>query len=231
MKTFYDRSDLDIPNHTPDQKEFYFKRCAEFDESQIGFEKIVFLGDSITEGGGNWNKYFETKNIVNRGISGDTTFGVLARLEEIYYYKPTDVFLLIGINDIFNTNSPNRKSITSLSVANNIISIAESIHKNSSKTKVHIQTTLPINNRLYKELTGTFPIHAVPLQDQIKQINSIIKKKSSQNHYTVIDLHDIFLDSDELLSGKYTSDGVHLNEEGYLRWSNFICSYISLSTS
>ncbi len=231
MKTFYDKSELDITNHTPDQKEFYFKRCAEFDKVQIGFEKIVFLGDSITEGGGNWNKYFGTKNIVNRGISGDTTLGVLERLNEIYFYKPSGLFLLIGINDIFNTNSPNRESITPLSVANNIIRIADSIHKKSSKTQVYIQTTLPINNKLYKELTGTFPIHTVPLQDQIKQINSIIKKNSSQNHYTVIDLHNVFLDSDKLLSKKYTSDGVHLNEEGYLRWSNFISNYISPTTS
>ena len=47
----------------------------------------------------------------------------------------------------------------------------------------------------------------------------------SQNHYTVIDLHDIFLDSHGSLSKKYTSDGVHLNE-GYHKWSNFIKNYI-----
>ena len=98
MKKFYDKTELNIPYHTPDQKEFYFKRCAEFDEVQIGFDKIVFLGDSITEGGGNWNNYFGTKSVVNRGISGDTTLGVLARLNEICFYKPISLFLLIGIN-------------------------------------------------------------------------------------------------------------------------------------
>ena len=49
----------------------------------------------------------------------------------------------------------------------------------------------------------------------------------AKNHYTVIDLHDIFLDSHGSLSKKYTSDGVHLNEEGYHKWSNFIKNYIS----
>ena len=226
MRKFYDKSELDIPNHTPDQKEFYFKRCAEFDKNQIGFEKIVFLGDSITEGGGDWNKYFNAENIVNRGISGDTTLGVLARLNEIFFYKPNSVFVLIGINDIFNSDSPNRENITPITISNNIINIAYSIYKKSPETQVYIQTTLPINNILFKELTGTFPIHAVPLQVQIKQINSIIKKNSSQNHYGVIDLHDIFLDNDELLSRKFTSDGVHLNEDGYRKWSNFINNYI-----
>ena len=55
MQKFYNKSELEIPYHNSDQKKFYFKRCAKFDEAQIGFEKIVFLGDSITEGGGDWN--------------------------------------------------------------------------------------------------------------------------------------------------------------------------------
>ena len=227
MKKFYDKSELDIPNHTPDQKKIYFKRCVEFDKVQIGFNKTVFLGDSITEGGGNWNNYFGTKNIVNRGISGDTTLGVLARLNEIYFYKPISLFLLIGINDIFNADSPNRENITPLLVSNNIITIAELIYKKSPKTQVYIQTTLPINNQLYKKLTGIFPFHEVPLPDQINQINKRLKKNAIQNHYNVINLHDIFLDSHGLLSEEYTSDGVHLNEEGYLKWSKYIYNYIS----
>jgi len=95
MKKFYNNSELDIPYHTPDQKQFYFKRCAEFDEVQIGFDKIVFLGDSITEGGGNWNNYFGTKSVVNRGISGDTTLGVLARLNEICFINQSAYFYLL----------------------------------------------------------------------------------------------------------------------------------------
>ena len=227
MKNFYAKSELDIPYHTTDQKQFYFKRCAEFDKAQIGYDKIVFLGDSITEGGGDWNRYLGTNNVVNRGISGDTTLGVLARLHEIWFYKPISLFLLIGINDIFNSDSPNRNNITPLSVSNNIIAIADLIYERSPKTQVYVQTTLPINNKLYKKLSGTFPFHEMPLPDQINQINTRLKKNESQKHYTVIDLHDIFLDSDGSLSKKYTSDGVHLNEEGYHKWSNFIKNYIS----
>ena len=79
---------------------------------------------------------------------------------------------------------------------------------------------------MYKKLTGTFPFHEVPLPKQINQINTRLKKYDSQNHYIVIDLHDIFLDSHGLLSKKYTSDGVHLNEKGYNKWCNFIKNYI-----
>ena len=146
MKQFY--LNQEIPNQTSDQKQYYNKRCSDFNESPIGFDKIVFLGDSITEAGEDWNKYFNTQNIVNRGISGDTTEGVLARLSEIYYYKPLAVFLLIGINDIFNTDSPNRDNITPKYVGDNIIHIADTVLEHSS-THFFIQTTLPINNKVY----------------------------------------------------------------------------------
>ena len=226
MKYFYQDLINKILIQTKDQHSIYIKRCKEFDKNQIGFKKIVMLGDSITEGGEDWNKYFKSKNIVNRGISGDTTLGILARLDELFFYKPTKIFLLIGINDIFNIDSPNRKNITPISVSNNIMTIANIINKNSPKTQLYVQTTLPINNKLYKKLTGKFPLHEVPLPDQINQINKRLKNNADQNHYNVINLHDIFLDSYGLLSEKYTSDGVHLNEGGYHKWSKFICNYI-----
>ena len=117
------------------QKELYIKRIAQFKNRPIGFKKIVFLGNSLIEGGGDWNKRFGVDNIINRGISGDITEGVLSRLDEIIYYKPTAIFLLIGINDIFD-NHPNRKNKISSQVAENIIQIAENIYAKSKNTKI-----------------------------------------------------------------------------------------------
>ena len=226
MKKFYQSSQLHILNHSKDQNEVYYKRCSEFDKNQIGFNKTVMLGDSITEGGQDWNKYFNTENIVNRGISGDTTLGILARLNEIYFYKPINVFLLIGINDIFNTDSPNRKNITPKSVANNILKIADSVHKHSPSTNFYIQTTLPINDKIFYKLAGYFPKHKVHLKNQINQINLLLKKAINEKIYTLIDLHDTFLDNNKLLSKNFTYDGVHLNKTGYNHWSQIIHNYI-----
>ena len=226
MKKFFQSSQLNNLNHTKEQNELYYKRCTEFDKNQIGFNKTVMLGDSITEGGEDWNKYFNTKNIVNRGISGDTTLGVLARLHEIYFYKPTNVFLLIGINDIFNTDSPNRKNITPESVAKNIVKIAYSVHEHSPMTKFYVQTTLPINNKIFYKLAGYFPKHKVDLKNQINQINLLLKKAINEKIYTLIDLHSTFLDSKKLLSEKFTYDGVHLNKTGYTHWSKVIQNYM-----
>ena len=109
----------------------YYKRLSEFKSSPIGQNKIVFLGNSITESGGDWNKRFGTKNIVNRGIGGDITEGVIVRIQEIIHFKPLAVFLLIGINDIFNSDKPNRDKITESYVANNILKISKIISRES----------------------------------------------------------------------------------------------------
>ena len=92
------------------QRDFYKKRIKEYRDHPIGKNKIVFLGNSITYSMRHWDKKFNVKNIVNRGISGDYSDGILERLDEIIYYKPLAVFLLIGLNDFFddNTTRPGR---------------------------------------------------------------------------------------------------------------------------
>ena len=94
----YPSDKLDIKYQQDWQKTPFNNRVNDFRNEPIGYNKIVFLGNSIIEAGNNWNEKFGVDNIVNRGISGDFTEGVLARLDEIIYYKPLAVFILIGIN-------------------------------------------------------------------------------------------------------------------------------------
>jgi lysophospholipase L1-like esterase len=207
----------------------YEKRIDQFKKHPIGNNKIVFLGNSITEEGGDWNKKFDVHNIVNRGISGDITEGILVRLDEIIFYKPIAVFLLIGINDIFDTDISNREKITPLYVANNIIKIANQIIDHSPSTKIYIQTILPINHEIYIEEKGFFPEHIVPLSEQIIQINSMIINQADVQQYKVIDLHSVFTNQDGLMNREYTTDGVHLNNNGYSVWVEYIHDYIQNS--
>ena len=200
------------------QIDLYQQRINKFKNNPIGNNKIVFLGNSITQGGGDWNKRFKVENIVNRGISGDITEGVLQRLDEILYYKPLAVFLLIGINDIFNSDIPERDKITPEYVSKNIIKIADEIKKGSPNTDIYIQTILPINDKIYKKINGSFPEHDFPLPLQINSINKLIKKYTNIKNYHFIDLHSSFIGSDGLIDKSYTTDGVHLNENGYKVW-------------
>ena len=67
--------------------EYYYKRKASFENEPNTKDQIIFLGNSITEGG-------------KRGISGDVTDGILFRLDEVTESNPKKIFLLIGTNDM-----------------------------------------------------------------------------------------------------------------------------------
>ena len=180
-------------------KENYKKVINEFKNDPLKLGEIVFLGNSITAGGGNWSLRLDHPNIKNRGIGGDTTDGVLARLDEIIYFQPEAVFLLIGINDLWN-NTLTDSFVNN--VGENIIEIAKTIVKKSPKTKMFVQTVLPIGKQEYIE--------------PIKNLNDIIK--SNAEFYNVIDLYVEFINEKGLMQEELTTDGVHLNEKGYQKW-------------
>lgn len=215
-----------IKNQEQWQIDSYRKRIPDFKENPIGFDKIVFLGNSITSGAGDWNIRFGLENqIVNRGIGGDITGGVLARLNEIFYYKPKAVFLLIGLNDIFNGDIPDVEDDISY-VAKNIIKIASRIKKYSPKTKIFIQTILPVNRNQFKRVRGFYPNHKKSVNDKINEINLKLYEYSSDNGYTIIDLNSIFKNENREMDEKFSIDGVHLNESGYNLWTNHIKQYL-----
>ena len=227
LKSLYPEKDYFIKYQQEWQMSLYNKRIDEFKTNPIGEGKIVFLGNSITEAGGDWNVRFGTDNIVNRGISGDITEGVLSRLDEIIYYKPIAIFLLNGINDIFDANIPGRHKITPEYVSNNIFSIVETVLDKAPKTKIFIQTILPVNDKIYKKENGFFPNHAVPLPEQISDINSLLKEKSISRPFMLLDLHSAFIDDNGLLDQKFTTDGVHLSALGYDNWVKLIHKDVS----
>ena len=199
------------------------KRVKEFISNPIGSDKIVFIGNSITYGLRRWDNKLEANNLVNRGISGDFSEGIQKRLDEIIYYKPIAIFILIGINDFFRDSTVSIY-VTPSYVADNIISAAKIIKKGTPKTKIYLQTILPINTE-YNLLSRPEDIrhyyyyldndYSPSLNQQINETNKIIKENDL---FEVIDLHSIFLDSEGELDLRYSHDGLHLNETGYANW-------------
>jgi lysophospholipase L1-like esterase len=202
----YPNEDLVIENHDNWGEGNYKKVIKEFKSNPLNYGDIVFLGNSITSGGKDWSKRLKHPNIRNRGIGGDVTDGVLARIDEIIYFKPKAVFLLIGINDLWNNNSPNNPSAEY--IANNIIQIAQVINAETPKTKIYVQTVLPIEKEQYKT--------------SILKVNEIIKANEKENPYQIVDLYSIFVNENGLIRKELSTDGIHLNEKGYDAWVEFI---------
>jgi lysophospholipase L1-like esterase len=208
LETLYPSPDIVNPYHTDWTKEHYKKRIAEFKASPLKEGEIVFIGDSITELGGNWATRFNNAKVRNRGIAGDVTSGVLNRLKEIYYFKPAKVFILIGINDLFHND------LTPAIITNNIKQIVSVIQKNSPGTTIYVQTILPTAN-------------ASPSKERIGAVNTLLKSMSTSEKLVLIDLHAHFAGSDGMMPSGMTTDGLHLNESGYQKWVNFISTYVN----
>ena len=204
--SLYPPPSLVIPYHTDFAKVHYPERIALFKSNPLKFGDIVFLGNSLTERGGDWSLRFNIPTIKNRGIAGDVTYGVLQRLNEIWYYKPAAVFILIGINDMFVAN------LTADYIAANNIKIAEIIRSKSPNTKVYVQTILPTSNQ--------------NLVAKIKAVNDKLSSNASSSTYTLIDIHSFFADGNDLIKTALTNDGVHLTEDGYNIWVSVVKPYL-----
>ena len=189
----------------------YYKRFLQFmDEPAITSKDIVMLGNSLTEGGGDWGKRLGKDNVINRGISGDEVMGVYDRLHQILPGKPAKIFLLIGVNDVSHDLSTD-------SIVYRIDQTLTRIQKESPETKVHLQSLLPINESFnrYKRLTNkTY---------QIPEINARLETLAKEKKITFINLYPLFTEKGtNVLKKELTYDGLHLNDEGYKVWVDAI---------
>ena len=182
----------------------YKVRRAFYEGLPDGKNEIVFLGNSITENG-DWNELFKNKKIVNRGIGGDVCFGVLNRMDEVLASQPKSIFLMIGINDIGRT-------VPVDVIAGKIREIIQTINEKSPKTKVCLQSVLPINEKViwYEYMKNK--------SDKIVMLNEKLKVIAAEERVRYLDLYTRFADSEGQLIREYTADGIHLSATGYLRW-------------
>jgi lysophospholipase L1-like esterase len=170
---------------------------------------IVFLGNSITAGT-DWAKLLELPQAKNRGISGDITFGVLDRLQDIVDGKPAKIFILIGINDV-------SRDIPDSVIVGNYKKIISTIRKGSKRTQIYFNTLLPVNSSFEK-----FKNH-YGKDEHILYLNNQIRSMGAKN-VTIVDLYPVFLDQNNHLKAELTKDGLHLIPEGYKVWADFLNS-------
>lgn len=183
-------------------------------EPPVTHEDIVMLGNSLTENGGDWGKRLGMEHVINRGISGDKADGVYARLHQILPGQPKKLFLMIGINDLSH-------DLPADSIADMIAALIGRIQVESPDTHLYLQSLLPINESFgrYKRLTGK--------TDIVPQINTQLKAIAKEKKITYVDLFPHFTEKgSKILRADLTSDGLHLNEEGYNIWTKVLKKYM-----
>ena len=171
-------------------------------------KSIVLLGDSITEAG-EWAELLQHQKILNRGIAGDVTSGLLRRLDAIIDLDPAQIFLMIGINDLL--------FVSPAEAAHNYRNIVQKIRDSLPQCQLTLQSVLPINKRV-----RNIPIEAGDILD----LNQNIKQIAADFGLAYIDLHPLLSDENGALDPNYTLDGIHINGEAYVVWARALKPYL-----
>lgn len=202
-------TDEGLPGAGPIRRYEWFKKLWErrrsawakrADEDQ---RAVVFLGDSITQGWGDeFRGAFRGVKKANRGISGDTTRGVLIRLkEDVLSLKPTAVVLLIGTNDLEEGADPE-------TIVNNLKLILAALKKHNAKMPV--------------VLCKVFPSAAAKKRpaDQIQRINELYTAAvKGDPQVTLLDTWRLFANEQGDADKTEFPDLLHPNNTGYAMWA------------
>ncbi len=200
-----------VPNLAPF---FQNKHQANLEVAKQGDIEVLFMGDSITDFWRNtdgnfagkpvFDKYFGHLKVANFGIAGDTTQGVLYRLQhgEGQGFSPKAVMLMIGTNNIGRN--------TAAEIAEGIGAVVLEMQKDFPKARIL--------------LMGVFPRGAAndPVRATIAEINNIIAKLDDGDGVHYLDIGANFLDAAGNIPPEVMSDGLHPSTKGYEIWAEAV---------
>ena len=168
-----------------------------------GENRVVFMGNSITEG---WVKFFPAmfpgKPYVGRGISGQTTPQMLVRFrQDVVALKPAVVVILAGTNDIAGNTGPSTLEM----IEDNLASMTEVAQANG--IAVVLSSVLPVYDYPWKKGLEPAP--------KIVALNKWMKEYAASRGAVYLDYHTAMRDARDGMRPELAYDGVHPNEAGY----------------
>lgn len=199
-------TDTVIETHGEWARIHYPDRIEEFKNDPISTGDIVMIGNSLTEQGGDWSSKLNVPNVKNRGISGDNTDGVMARLDEIICGSPSIIFVMIGTNDLWTNYSAKK-------ISENIDFIGKKLTSALPEARVFIQTIMPLGEN----------------QENSPKLNEINRYllEIQTTPYLLIDTNLQMANANGVLAKDLTTDGVHLTPNAYEKWSSILMPYIN----
>ncbi|HEY5079527.1 MAG TPA: SGNH/GDSL hydrolase family protein [Opitutaceae bacterium] len=167
-----------------------------------GGDRVVFLGDSITEFWSKVGTIFQRKPYINRGISGQTTPQILLRFRpDVVALAPRVVLILAGTNDVAGNTGPSTPAM----IEGNLASMAEIAREND--IRVVLCSILPAFDYPWKP--GLQPA------EKIVELNQWIRTYAENHHCVYLDYFAAMADGRHGMKAEYSEDGVHPNAAGY----------------
>lgn len=191
--------------------DYYLSKRNVEEATPVTKHNIVMLGNSLTERGF-WSEYFQNSRVLNRGIGGDCISGMIARTEPIVAGQPRAVFIMGGANDLLFSK------ISAEHLLRQYERLLDILAAGTPRTKIYIQSLLPVNETLNKEmLEGR--------NARIVEFNTCLRALAERRGLPYIDIWSA-IQRDGMLPADMTFDGVHIKAAGYAIWIDRIRPFI-----
>jgi len=168
-----------------------------------GQQRVVFLGDSITDSWGrSVGSFFPGKPYVNRGISGQTTLQMLVRFEQdVVHLHPVVMVILAGTNDVAGNTGPETPTM----IEDNFRAMTDVARRNG--IRVVLASITPAARYPWRP-----DVESVP---EIRELNAWLKQYAAEQNLVYLDYYSAMADADGAMKPGLSSDGVHPTEAGY----------------
>ncbi len=197
------------------QPDFVQKQVDQFREDNKTRQPggIVFCGDSITAGFP-FDEILPDYKIANRGIGGDSIWGLIRRLDvSAYELRPRQLFLMIAVNDIF------MNKMTPPQYGELYHYILCELQKNGPDCKIYVQSILPVRGKIAN-------IESEKLNATIREVNRELEAVAEKHGVKFLNIHPLFCDEKGEMKPEYSDDGVHPNRAGYEAWARQIKRFL-----
>jgi lysophospholipase L1-like esterase len=206
FRALLDSKDAQLRNPDRDNLKRYAEANQKLGPPSPQKPRVVFLGDSITDG---WrlNEYYGSeRDFVNRGIGGQITGEMLGRMQaDVIELKPRLVLVLAGINDL-------GRGVAVSTVENNLSMIADLAEAH------HIQpmfaSVLPVSD-YHKDVNPQYARTARLAPAKILELNAWLKSFCEQRHFLYVDYYSALVDKAGFMQADLADDGLHPNAKGY----------------
>jgi lysophospholipase L1-like esterase len=152
----------------------------------------------------------QQRHWLNQGISGETSAGLLKRLDLFDKTKPETIFVMIGINDLI-------RGVDDTTLLDHQQEIVQSLRDAHPKAQIVLQSILPHAGAGAK-WEGRDRLRAIP-ESRIQDLNQELEAIARQEGVYFLDLYPLFTDAQGDLRADLSTDGLHLNAQGYQVWS------------
>jgi lysophospholipase L1-like esterase len=153
---------------------------------------------------------------LNQGISGETSAGLLKRLDLFDRTQPETIFVMIGINDLI-------RGVSDEDILWNQRSIIRRLRSRHPQAQIIVQSILP-HGAQEATWEGKDKLVAIP-NHRIREINAKLQAIATEEGVKYLNLHPLFTNEQGNLRSEFGTDGLHLSRQGYLVWRSALLIY------